>query len=126
MRIKLRISCILICLLLINISFAQKAKSSFPYTRQVQNQLSQKNIEIQQNDIEDLYIERQYFDKKTNVTHVYIGQRFKGIKINNAISSLALRDEKEVYFGNAFITNIASKVNLFTPTIILLPSSMLR
>jgi hypothetical protein len=117
MRIKLRIICILICLLFINISFAQKAKSSFPYTRQVQNQLSQKNIEIQQNDIEDLYIERQYFDKKTNVTHVYIGQRFKGIKINNAISSLALRDEKEVYFGNAFITNIASKVNIVTPTI---------
>jgi hypothetical protein len=107
----------LICLFSLNISLAQKSTKTFPYQVPVQEQLLQKKVDIQPADIQSLYIEREYTDKRTGITHVYIGQRYKGVKINNAISSLALRDKKAVYFGNAFVTNIANKVNTISPSV---------
>lgn len=117
MKLQVKFVYFLIFLFSVNISLAQKKTKGFPYQEQIQEQLLQKKFNFQSSDIQSLFMEREYVDKKTGITHVYIGQRYKGVKINNAISSLALREGKAVYFGNAFVANIADKVNTVLPSV---------
>lgn len=117
MKLKLQLMCVTLCLLGINVFFAQKSTSTFPYLPQVQNQLLVKKIDVKSSDIKELYIERQFVDKKTGINHVYVGQQYQGIKIKDAISSLALKGEEVVYFGNSFVSEIATKINTVTPIV---------
>ena len=51
------------------------------------------------------------------MTHVYVGQQHNGIKVFNAISSIAVKDGKVFYFGNSFIKNVQDKINSVSPII---------
>ncbi|MBT8324816.1 MAG: T9SS-dependent M36 family metallopeptidase, partial [Winogradskyella sp.] len=62
-------------------------------------------------DLEELYISDTYFSKNTNITHLYINQYFEDIKINGAISSVALKDGKVFYFANRFLNFIEDRIN---------------
>jgi len=102
----------LVCFILFtNISFSQNPLLSSVYSKQIQKYLEQKQFNFSNEDIADLYIDNEYFAKKTSITHIYIGQKYKGIKIFNAISSIAIKNGKIIYFGNSFVNNIGQKIN---------------
>lgn len=68
-------------------------------------------------DIADIYINKEFFSKKSKVTHSYLNQAYKGIKIYNAISNVAIKHNKVLFFKNKFETNIDQKTNSVLPSI---------
>ena len=71
-------------------------------------------------DLEDLYINKEIITEKTGVTNIYLHQRYKGIKIFNAISSVGIKNENVFHFADRFNSGIGQKVNavseLISPT----------
>lgn len=97
------------------ISFSQTKLLNTTHGKQIQNYLEEQPFD--KGDLQDLIVVNDYVSKKTNITHIYINQYHQGIKINNALSSIAIKDNKVVYFGNSFISNLNEKVNTRTPAI---------
>ena len=73
--------------------------------------------ELSESDISNLLVSDSYFSKKTRINHVYVNQAYQGVKIHNAISSVAVRDNFVFYYANGLIQDISSKVNTVTPVI---------
>lgn len=71
-------------------------------------------FKFQDKDVEQLVVTNSYYSESTDLTQVYINQTFEGIRIFNAISSVAIKNEKIFYYANRFITNISNKVNSTT------------
>lgn len=72
---------------------------------------------LQPSDYQDISILNEVFSKSTNVTHLYLNQRYQGVRIYNAISSLAIKDNQVFYYANRFISDISNKVNTINPVI---------
>ncbi|GAA4972428.1 T9SS-dependent M36 family metallopeptidase [Algibacter aquimarinus] len=68
-------------------------------------------------EISDICIDKKSFSKKSGVTHVYLYQTYKGVKIHNAISNVAIKNNKIFHFKDNFISNIKSKINTLSPTL---------
>lgn len=99
--------------------YAQSSLSSNEYGSLIQNWLN-KNKEkynLSENDLSNLVVSDAYFSKKSRINHVYVNQAYQGIKIHNAVSSVAVRENNVFYYDNAFLSNIASKINTITPSI---------
>ena len=62
-------------------------------------------------DLEGLVISDQVYSKNTGLTHIYLQQTVNGTKIQNAISSIAIKDNKVHYYANRLITDISVKIN---------------
>lgn len=75
------------------------------------------NYNLTANDLSDLQVSDAYYSKKSKINHVYVNQAYDGIKIHGAVSSVAVRQNSVFYYGNALISDIASKVNTTSPTI---------
>jgi len=75
------------------------------------------NYNLSATDLSDLVISDAYFSTKTRINHVYLNQAYQGIKIHNAISSIAIKDDNVFYYNNRFISNISNKANATTPSI---------
>ena len=97
--------------------FTQNNLADNEFGSLIQNWLNQKkdNYNLSQDDILDLQVSDAYFSKKTEINHVYVNQAYEGIIINNAISSVAVKDNYVFYYDNGLISNIASKINTITP-----------
>ena len=67
-------------------------------------------------DIEELVINNEHFSESTGINYVYVNQTYKGIKIYNAISSVAIKNGKVFYFSNRFHNAISSKINVENPS----------
>ena len=100
-------------------SFSQHLIQDSDFGSAVQSYLDNKKVELNltDNDINDLFVNKEYFSKSTEVNHVYINQRFQGIKIHNAISSFAIRGNEVFYVANRFKSNLSTKINTITPEI---------
>ena len=98
---------------------AQSDLTNNQYGSLIRNWLDQNKYkhQLSENDLSSLLVSDSYFSKKTKINHVYVNQSYQGIKISNAISSFAVRDNYVFYNDNRFIKNIASKVNTFSPAI---------
>jgi hypothetical protein len=98
---------------------AQNKLSSNEFGSLIQNWLdkNKENHNLTENDLSSLLVSDAYFSKKTKINHVYVNQAYQGIKIHNAISSVAVRDKHVFYYDNGLIPNIASKINTTTPRI---------
>ncbi|MDG1714726.1 T9SS-dependent M36 family metallopeptidase [Lacinutrix sp.] len=98
---------------------AQKSLSENEFGSLIQDWLdkNKENYNLTENDISSLLVSDAYYSKKTKINHVYVNQAYQGIKIHNAISSVAVRDNYVFYYDNSLIPNIASKVNTITPAI---------
>ena len=70
---------------------------------------------FESNDVEDLRIINEFYSKTTEITHLYLNQAYNGIRIHNAISSLALKNGKVFYFANRLENGIDQKVNSASP-----------
>ncbi|WP_053970548.1 T9SS-dependent M36 family metallopeptidase [Mangrovimonas sp. ST2L15] len=111
-------SFLLICLSF-NLTFGQKRLADSRYNEVVNSYLENIKGEygFTANDFSDLYINHEVYSKKSNLTHLYLNQRYQGIEIFNAISSVALRDNSVFYYANNLIGDIAQKINAQYPSI---------
>jgi hypothetical protein len=101
------------------VGFAQHNLSDSEYSNVIETHLNRNlaTYNLTSNDIQDLYVSKEYFSKSTKINHVYINQRYQGIEIHNAISSVAIKDQAVFYYANSFIGNISEKVNTISPQI---------
>ncbi len=77
-----------------------------------------KNMQhLSKTDMADIYLDNESYSKKTGVTHSYLHQSYKGIKIFNAISNAAIKDDKVLFFKDNFEANIQQRINAITPSI---------
>ncbi len=108
---------VVIIFLFISTLNAQVQLTNSPFEPLVKNYLEEhlSSHNLTNLDIQDLLIQNEVYSKSTKITHLYINQQFQGIKIYNAISSLAIKDEKVFYFANRFLGGIADKVNTTSP-----------
>ncbi|PWI28854.1 peptidase, partial [Flavobacteriaceae bacterium LYZ1037] len=99
--------------------FSQNSLVNSEYGNVIKTYLTQNQAKyhLTANDIEDLYVTKEYFSKSTKINHVYVNQRYQGIEIHNAISSVAMRDHAVFYYANNLIGNISQKVNTISPQI---------
>ena len=98
-------------------TFAQDDLKASPFGEKIKKHLTLKKYELSKSDIQNLYVDSEYLTKKTQITHVYVGQQFEGIRIFNAISSIAIKNDDVFYVGNSFVKNVAEKINTVTPTV---------
>lgn len=59
----------------------------------------------------------QYDNQQTGITYSYLHQQVSGIRIYNAVSTMAIRDGKVVYFANRFQPDAMKRVNALTPSL---------
>lgn len=98
--------------------FGQNNLQTTAYGTIISNYLEERKSDLNLNDqdLNHLIVTNSYYSKNTDLTQVYINQTFNGIKIFNAISSLAIKDDKVFYYANRFINDISNKVNSMSPT----------
>ncbi|MDX1317085.1 MAG: peptidase, partial [Xanthomarina gelatinilytica] len=95
------------------IGFAQHNLSDSEYGSLIETYLT-KNLatyQLTEPDIQDLYVSNEYFSKSTKINHVYVNQRYQGIEIFNATSSVAIKDNAVFYYANNFIGQVSQKLN---------------
>lgn len=61
-------------------------------------------------DLQDLHLESNYTDKKTNIEHAYIQQNLSGYPIYNAIANFTLKNGEVVYMTETFENNLAQRI----------------
>ncbi|MFS4482394.1 T9SS-dependent M36 family metallopeptidase [Hyunsoonleella sp. 2307UL5-6] len=68
-------------------------------------------------DIKDVYVNRENFSKKTGIANVYLNQRYKGVKIFNAITTVGIKEGKVFHYADNFKTNLEKRITSSTVTI---------
>lgn len=108
---------VLVMAFLATFSYAQSSLTNSEYGSEIQSYLDQKkeSLNLVSSDIADLYVNKEFFSAKSKITHVYVNQRYQGINIFNAISSVAIKDNVVFYYANNFIGNINDRVNATNP-----------
>ncbi len=96
--------------------FAQSQIAIDQGLRFIQSQQSNWNLSI--SDLKDLTVSDIYTDDHNGVTHIYYVQQFQGIPIYNAITSVHIAPNGQIYDSpSRFYANIKSKVNATKPKI---------
>ncbi|WP_179316452.1 T9SS-dependent M36 family metallopeptidase [Winogradskyella undariae] len=115
--IKTYICLVLFLLLSASYSFGQSDLKSSKYGITILDYLkdNKSNFNFIDKDLENPVINNEYYSENTEVTHVYLNQTYQGIRLFNAISSVAIKEGKILYYANRFLNHIASKVNSTTP-----------
>ncbi|HMG15495.1 MAG TPA: hypothetical protein VK590_08620, partial [Saprospiraceae bacterium] len=89
------------------------------YRSVIQNYLqeSKSKLNLTDQDINNWKITDQYTDKKTGITHIYLNQEISGIRIFNAISSMAIKNNRVVNFASRFYPDAVKKANSVIPSL---------
>ncbi|WP_299121911.1 T9SS-dependent M36 family metallopeptidase [uncultured Winogradskyella sp.] len=74
------------------------------------------DFNFQDQDIEELVVTDTYYSENTDLTQVYVNQTYQGIRIFNAISSIAVKDNKVFYYSNRFVNNISDRISSTSPS----------
>ncbi|TYB78485.1 T9SS-dependent M36 family metallopeptidase [Bizionia myxarmorum] len=108
---------VLAILVFTNMGYSQSNLPDSKNVSIIQNYLNQnkETYNLTVSDISDLVIDREVFSKNTKITHVYINQRYQGIPVFNAISSVAIKDNAVFYFANSFTGAINERINTLSP-----------
>ena len=101
-----------------SLSFGQNNLKSSKYGTLISNYLEEKksDFNFKDQDLEQLVVNKSYYSENTEITHVYLNQTFEGVRIFNAISSVAIKDGKVFYYANRFSNDISNKVNATSPS----------
>lgn len=104
---------------LIGLGFAQEKLSESPMGQQILDYIknNDKLSHLSIADISDIYLDKTSYSKQSGVTHIYLYQSYKGIKIYNAISNLAIKNNEIFYFKNNFVSNLKDKINVISPSL---------
>ncbi|GAA4895222.1 T9SS-dependent M36 family metallopeptidase [Flaviramulus aquimarinus] len=78
---------------------------------------SNKTSKLSSTDLEDIYVTKEMLSKKTGIANVYLNQRYQGIKIFNAVSSVGIKNDKVFHFTDKFKSDIKNKINATTPAL---------
>lgn len=68
-------------------------------------------------DVSDWVIESEVSSEDTKVTSYYIVQRYQGIEIFNAQSTVSVKEGKVITMGNRFKKDIGKKINSISPSL---------
>ncbi|MGB7500732.1 MAG: T9SS-dependent M36 family metallopeptidase [Moheibacter sp.] len=68
------------------------------------------NLNLKTSDLNDLTVQTNYTDQKTNIEYAYVQQNLAGYPIYNAIANFAIRDGKVVYMTQTFESNIHQRI----------------
>ena len=98
--------------------FGQKNLKSSEYGELIINYLKNQksDFDFEDRDLEELIVTNTYYSENTDLTQIYINQTFEGIKVFNAISSVAVKEGKVFYYANRFLNAISNKVNSTSPS----------
>ncbi|NRA91639.1 MAG: peptidase, partial [Psychroserpens sp.] len=98
---------------------AQSPLQTSSYQSLIDGYLNEKGNDygLSSDDLRSLFVTNDYYSESTQITHVYVNQAFEGILIHNAISSIAIKNNKVFYYANSFISDIENKVNTTTASI---------
>lgn len=99
--------------------FSQNRLENSQYGTLIEGYLNvnKEKLNLQTEDISDLLVTNEYLTKNTKVTHVYVNQRYHGVKIFNALSSVAIKNGRVSYYANNFISQIEDKINTQSATL---------
>lgn len=102
-----------------NLGTAQMGLTESTYNVVVKDYLNKirQNYNLSENDLSDLYLNSETKSKSSNVTNLYVNQRYQGIKIFNSVSSIAIKNNNVIYFANNFHNNLNFKINTTIPAI---------
>lgn len=64
------------------------------------------NLDLKTSDLEDLTVQTNYTDKKTNIEYAYVQQNLAGYPVYNAIANFAIKDGKIVHMKQTFQSDI--------------------
>ncbi|WP_411765938.1 T9SS-dependent M36 family metallopeptidase [Winogradskyella sp. A3E31] len=67
------------------------------------------NYNYKAEDIQSLYITNEFYSKGSGINYLYLNQAYNGILIYNAVSTIAIKDDKVIHFSNRFLSNIFQK-----------------
>ena len=92
---------IMVLLFVIQVGYAQNVLNESPNGAKIQSYLDQNkgDYNLLELDVQDLYVTNEFYSKSSEITHVYVNQRYEGIKIHNAISSVAIKDGAVFYYA---------------------------
>jgi hypothetical protein len=98
--------------------FSQNNSQSHEYNELIINYLKnhKSDYDFKDGDIEQFVVTDSYYSENTDLTQVYINQTYEGIRVFNAISSVAVKEGKVFYYANRFLNNISTKVNTTSPS----------
>jgi len=86
----------------------QSAISTYLNAEKAQWQLSD-------TDISNYMVTDQYDNRETGITYIYLNQQVAGIRVFNAVSTMAIQQGNVVHYANGFFPDAAKKANAVTP-----------
>lgn len=103
----------------VQLSFGQEKLIDSQLGEQILNYIktNEKLSHLSDVDIADIYLDRTSYSKQSGVTHAYLYQSYKGIKVYNAISNVAIKNNQIFYFKDNFVANLEGKVNTLSPSL---------
>ena len=79
---------------------------------------NQEKLGLTATDVQDYVVTDQYQNRKNKATFIYLRQRYQGIEVYNAVLNLTLtKDNKVIFVGNQYVSNLQSKVNSSNPSL---------
>jgi|SRR6218665_241689 len=72
-------------------------------------------LSLSKQDVSDWAVASEMYSETTKITNAHVVQRYQGIEVFNAQSSVWIKDNKVINVVNNFKNNIAEKVNSVTP-----------
>lgn len=96
------------CILLSYIVWAQNSQTSQLTKDYLNSQLV--NLNLKSSDIDDLTVQTNYLDKKTNVEYAYVQQNLGGYPVYNAIANFAIKDGKVVYMQQTYQSDLLNRI----------------
>ncbi|WP_439153308.1 M36 family metallopeptidase, partial [Winogradskyella sp.] len=98
--------------------YSQNSLESSEFGEVITNYLNDRksDFDFEDEDIARLVVNDQFYSEITDLNNVYVNQTFQGIRIYNAISSIAIRNNEVFYYANRFLKDIEEKVNTTNPS----------
>ncbi|MCC6412927.1 MAG: T9SS-dependent M36 family metallopeptidase [Saprospiraceae bacterium] len=72
---------------------------------------------LSDNDIRNWTVSDQYDNPQTGVTYTYLHQQVAGIRVFNAVSTMAIKDGKVVHYANRFFPNASQNAHATQPAL---------
>ena len=108
-----------VCLFLTFSASAQKKLLESKHGPAISSYLntSAKTEKLSTTDIQNLYISNETFSEKSGVTNLYLNQYYKGIKLVNVSTSIAVKNNKVFHMAGNMEANISQRINIIKPSV---------
>lgn len=93
-----------------------QAQQARPETQAYLQQVKSK-WNLTDRDISDWAVSDQYINRQSGIIYTYLHQTISGVRIYNAVSTLAMQNGQVVYYANRFHRDAASRANSAVPVL---------